>query len=728
MFDRDDYGVDYMKGMSPWPGTPQAQDELFHRMASVLSDSFRFARRLGIKTCIGTETPLAIPTPVKERLKAAGKNPADPAVVQEVYEGMFQRIMKVQPLDYYWFWTPEGWTWEAVKQEQIDATLADFRAAIAAAKKVKAPFTLATCGWVLGPPQQPALFDEFLPKDVPMSCISRQVGHEFVEKGFAKVPGRPKWAIPWLEDDPALTSPQLWAGRMRKDAADALSYGCTGLMGIHWRTRVLGPNVSALASAAWDQKGWNPALDQSPKPAPKEPEGPLGGQIAAFPGAAMADTKDPTLYQTVRYNTGGYRLDVPNGVYSVTLQFVEPAYDRKGVRVFGVQVQGKIAIERLDVFEKVGKNRALDFTLKDVRVSDGRLAIDFVYQVEYPCIAAIALQGPVTRKINCGGPAFKDYQADWPATGAGGRPRFLPTDDFYADWARAQFGPEVAQPAAAIFTKIDGRLPRPSDWVDGPGGIRPDGRPWDAVRREYEFVEELAQLRPQVRGAGNLERFDYWVANFRFMRAVAHVNCTWHEFNLAMAKVKAEKDPAVQKKLARELALPLRKDLIQRVGEVHKHLLATVTTTGEMGTVANWQQHNMPGLVIEPGEALAKFLGEPLPADAMPSKDYPGEPRLFVPTVRTAVVAGEPLRLTVIVLGPAPSDAAVYWRPLGSSAQFSKVPLAHVARGVYSATLPPEATRADLEYYVRAAIGSGRELHFPATAPAMCQTVVVVEE
>jgi len=119
----------------------------------LLGDTFSCARMLGIKTCIGTETPLVIPAVVKQRLQAAGKNPADPAVVQELYEGMFQRIAKVQPLDYYWLWTPEGWTWGAVNQQQIDATMADFRACMAAAKNAKAPFTLATCGWVLGPPQ-----------------------------------------------------------------------------------------------------------------------------------------------------------------------------------------------------------------------------------------------------------------------------------------------------------------------------------------------------------------------------------------------------------------------------------------------------------------------------------------------------------------------------------------------------------------------------------------------
>jgi hypothetical protein len=81
---------------------------------------------------------------------------------------MFRRIMATHPLDYYWFWTPEGWTWSGTKQKQIDATLADFRAAIAARRKVEAPFTLATCGWVLGPAQDRALFDNALPKEMPI--------------------------------------------------------------------------------------------------------------------------------------------------------------------------------------------------------------------------------------------------------------------------------------------------------------------------------------------------------------------------------------------------------------------------------------------------------------------------------------------------------------------------------------------------------------------------------
>jgi len=531
-----------------------------------------------------------------------------------------------------------------------------------------------------------------------------------------------------MEDDPALCSPQLWAGRIRKDGADALAYGCTGLLGIHWRTRILGPNVSALAKAAWDQKGWNPALGAPAAPKVRVPEGPVAGQPAQFPNNAIAETDDDPLYQTVRYDVDAYNLDVPNGAYTVTLKFCEPHYAEKGRRVFGVKLQGKTVIDRLDIFEKVGKDKALDFTFKDVQVTDGRLAIDFVRQVEFPSIAAIVVEGPVTRKINCGGPAYKDFQADWPASAFGTtRNRFLPVGDFYADWALAQFGPEVAEPAAKIFNEIDGRLPRPTNWVNGPGGIAPDGRPWDEVAREFAFVDDLAALRPQVRGPGNLERFDYWLNNFRYMRSNAQVNCTWARFNAAIEKAKTAATPEAKKKAARDLALPVRKELVAQAAEMHRYLLATVTTYGELGNVTNWQQHDLPMLLYDPGQELAKLLGEDLPADAVPGKDYQGEPRLFVPTVRTSLVSGEPLRLTAMVAGAQPASVDLCWRPLGTG-QFTKVPLAHVARGVWRVTLPAETATADLEYYIQAPLDGGRTLFFPPTAPQLNQTVVVVGE
>ena len=719
LFEHDAYGGEVMADLCPHPKTPQDSNELFGRVGGLLRGAFRHAHSLGIQTCVGTETPLHVPRLVRERL--GGK--LTDAEIRKIYEGMFRRIMSAYPLDYYWFWTPEGWTWGGAKQSQVDATVKDLRLAIAAAKAVKAPFTLATCGWVLGPPQNRALFDEILPKDMPMSCINRQVGKSPVEPGFARVKGRPKWAIPWMEDDPALCNAQLWVGRMRKDAFDSFQYGCTGLMGIHWRTRVLGPNVSALAKAAWDQEPWG---KQQAKPAPRK-AGPIGGLHAKFPQNPIAETDDDPLYQTVRYDVGAYHLAMPNGTYTVVLKFCEPHYKKAGARVFGVKLQGKTVIDRLDLFAKVGQNKALDYTFKDVVVAEKWLDIGFIHQVEFPCIAAISVEGPAGRKkINCGGPAYKDYAADWPPAGPGTAPgRFLPTGDFYRDWAASQFGPEVAQPTAALFERLDGRLPRPTDWVHGPGGMKPDNAPWETVAKSYAFVDELAALRPKVKGAGNLERFDFWLNQFRYMKAASQIRCTWARYNKAVAGVKARKDPQARKKLAEQTALPIRRELLRQVGQAHALLLSTVSTPGGMGNVANWAQHILPGLLTRPGGELSKLLGRPLPADAVPDKRYAGPPRIIVPTVRTSISRGERLVLKVIVLADQPArEAAVYWRPMGRG-EVAKVPLQHVARGVYRAALPAEATRADLEYYIRAVTARGRELHFPATAPKLNQTVIV---
>jgi len=737
LFERDDYGPEVMRGATPWPDTPEERNAVFNQTGQMLREAFEFAHSLGVQTCVGTETPLTIPKLVRERIRSLGKDPNDPAVVRELYEGMFHRIAKAYPLDYYWFWTPEGWTWGNPKDEEVQATVADLQAAIEAAKNVKSPFTLATCGWVLGPPKDRALFDNILPKEMPMSCINRNVGFAPVEVGFARVQGRPQWAIPWLEDDPGLTIPQLWVGRMRRDAADALAYGCSGLLGIHWRTRILAPNVSALAKAAWDQKPWNPDPGKAVAiPDLKRMEGREGGNVAGFANP-IADTEHDALYQTVAYGMAAYRLKMPKGTYAVRLQFCEPHYGEAGKRVFGVILQGRKVIDKLDVFAAVGKDRALDYTFPGVEVVNGMLEIQFDGIVEFPCIAAFTVEGNgIVRKINCGGPATEGYEADLAVTGQDTRPRDLPSEDFYLDWARAEFGDGAAAPAARIFTRLDGGpdlgigrkrdsyLPRPATWVDGPGGIAPDPRPWSEVEKEYAFVEELAALRPSVTGAGSLERFDYWLNVMRYTRAMGQVNCTWARFNAAMEEVRKQEGRDKQRQLAREVVLPIRKEIIAQVAEVHRLLLETITTPGGMGTIANWQQHLLPGLLTQPGKELAEILGEPLPAEAEPSDSYSGPARLIVPTVRTSLTAGEDLRLKVIAVGRA-SSLTLHWRPLGKG-QFSTVALEHVARGVYTGKIPASRIAGkDFEYYVQASFG-GSTVRFPVTAPTTNQTVVVM--
>jgi len=54
LFDRDDYGADYMRDTCPWDKmSPEQCNALFTRMGDLLDDVFGYARRLGIQTSIG---------------------------------------------------------------------------------------------------------------------------------------------------------------------------------------------------------------------------------------------------------------------------------------------------------------------------------------------------------------------------------------------------------------------------------------------------------------------------------------------------------------------------------------------------------------------------------------------------------------------------------------------------------------------------------------------------
>ncbi|MGZ4972691.1 MAG: alpha-glucuronidase family glycosyl hydrolase [Limisphaerales bacterium] len=553
LFEVDAYGSDPMLGHCPEPKSPTECNDVFNRTSHMLREAFDFAHELHIKTCVGTETPLTVPKAV-----AAHVAPRPPSI-ESLYLGIFQRAAKAYPLDYYWLWTPEHWTWQEVKPEQVTTTTNDLAVAYSAFKKASVPFQLATCGWVLGPPSDRAMFDKILSNDVAISCINRHVGNTPIDAGFKNITNHSKWAIPWLEDDGALTSPELWVSRMRRDAADALDYGCDGLMGIHWRTRVLSPNVSALQQAMWSQP-W-----------------------------------------------------------------------------------------------KVGTNR--------------------------PC------------------------------------------DDFYRDWAEHEFGSEVAEAAVTIFKQIDGHLPRPTDWTTGPGGLRPDTRPWEKVENEFWYVDAFATLAPKVAGKGNRERYEYWNHQFQYMKATAKLRCAWQDFNKAMERVRSATDPAAKTKLAREAALPSRELIVERLDSVYHHLLATVSTKGEMGVVANWEEHILPDLLLKPGAELEQLLGEKLPPESLPKKTYYGPLRVFVPTVCSIVNAGEKLQLKAIVLSQTPVATVVLkYREIGAR-NYKQTTLRNVARSIYTAHLP--AMKNDLEYYIEATNGSEKSV-FPATAPEIAQTVVVL--
>lgn len=728
LFERDDWGPDVMLGHNPTPATVEGANEVFNRTGRQFRSAFAFARRLGVKTCVGTETPLILPKSLKARLADRGKSPSDPAVIRELYEGIFGRIMAIHPLDYYWLWTPEGWTWRGNTKEQLEATIEDIRLALEAATKLKAPFRIATSGWVLGPQNNRAALDEYLPKTVAVSALSRSIGNEPLDPGFAKVRGRDKWAIPWLEGDGqnGLAAVQLWVGRTRRDAAEALKGGCTGLLGLHWRTDALAPQASALAQACWDQQ-WDRA--DSREAAAVEPEGAVGGGLVlASPPRTIASAADPVPYLTSRYGMDGYRYRAPVGAACrVILSFCETRYDNAGERVFDVKIQGKIVVENLDIVSRVGKFAALDLRFDGVTAPDGWIRIDFVNRVSAACISGIQINTDgFSRKINCGGPDHIDWAADQSGRGWD---RAAPTSDFFKDFAAAWFGPEAAPAIARLFEKIDGKVPQSVQGGCPSGMLSPDPTPWEQVAPRFAFVDEFAALQPRVQGAGNLDRLDYWLNTFRYHRSLAAVRCAYARFERVMGEVEAESEPAKRKALAAASGVPAYRELLGFFGETYNLLLATVNTPGAMAMVVNLEnhQHFWPRVIGATGARLEAALGTPLPGACAAPKQFTGKPRLIVPTLRGSVESGEELRVRMIVLAAgSPREVALFWRPLGRG-EFRRLAASHVGRGVHEARLTVQGSDgAGVEWYAKAVTANGESIVYPATAPELNQTVVVV--
>jgi hypothetical protein len=300
---------------------------------------------------------------------------------------------------------------------------------------------------------------------------------------------------------------------------------------------------------------------------------------------------------------------------------------------------------------------------------------------------------------------------------------FVPTGDFWRGWAEAELGPEAGPKAALLFERLDSRLPQPATWIEGPGGLDPDGRPWSEAKADYAFVDDLEALRPLVRGAASLERYEYWLSTFRYMRAMGELRCAWAKLRTVVATLRSASTATDRGKKAEAALEPLRAT-VPLAARVMEHLYGTVSTRGELGTVANWQQHVLPRVFEQPAREIERALGRELPADARLGRDHFGPGRLVVPTARAALEAGEPLRLEAIVLSAAKARSVqLAWRAMGSG-EWTTIPFRHVSRGVWRVHLASPGH--DFEYAVEAVSGAGTALQVPPEGRVAPRTVVLV--
>jgi hypothetical protein len=565
LFEEDDYGPDYMLDCIDWPKNGDAAAAMFNRYGDLQQKAFALARRLGIKTCVGTELSLGVAPGLAAHLESKGLKADDPAVIQRLYEGTCLRIMRKLQTDYYWFWTPESWLRRDPRSEvsKIDSAAnveRDLSLIQAAARAVQAPFGLATSGWLLGVPQDPLWMDKHAPKAWAMSSINKSVGTAPVDKSYGVMPDRRKWVIGWAEDDStsgahccACWDVKLFAERIFSNAADAARYGCEGMMAIHWRTAAIAPTLTALAQAGW-------------------------------------------------------RMDIATA--------------------------------------------------------------------------------PV------------DMQRFW------------------SDWGQGMFGGEAGAEAGPLLQKYDGRRRGIGELING------GNHTTDAMISDYFApISALEALRPRIQGASNLERYDYWL---NLLRASKLRVQTWLQalrLKAELKEIQALPDAKEKQLQARKELLPLRLAIARNYEELIATLVASAKTAGDIGTITSIESGNRHRIVTGQDAAIAKLLGEPLPAEAAIRTAYRGQPRIFVPAPRTLAKVGEPQEVRAFVISDAAcSEVSLHWRVLGAD-RFEKLQASHRARQAYRVSLPAQS-QGCVEYYLEAVLKDGRTLCWPITAPGINQTVL----
>ena len=259
----------------PVAATAESAAKAFDRAGRFQAKVFALARSLGVTTATGVELPVTV---------ADSKYWPNETTADDIYTGVLRRLVNLQtPLDYFWLWSSEGWEWGQVNvtDPQVAEGLREFKALAGANRRLGSDaFKLASAGWTLGPlaldsysqpdsgisPAQGGnsstiplagdrlYWDKHLSDDyTALSSIDGHVGAFPPNPGFSHLnANRSGWAIPWLEDDPGITSIQFWAGRVLQHADKAAQYRAQGLFGIHWRTRSLSPQFSALFRAGWN--------------------------------------------------------------------------------------------------------------------------------------------------------------------------------------------------------------------------------------------------------------------------------------------------------------------------------------------------------------------------------------------------------------------------------------------------------------------------------------------
>jgi hypothetical protein len=229
-------------------------------------EAFHYAKQLGIRTGVGFE-PYRIPDETYRAVPPeAYIGTGDPKIpgpridpesvaAKDILEARLANLLEAYPMvDNVWLWEDEGMSWASQRgSKAVPLSVTPFQQAYDFLKRHAPEKRLVISGWG-GVVRHFAYFHKALPEDITFSSLTDNLGWDPVSEEYAKLEGRERWPIPWLEDDPGMWFPQFHVARFVRDMDLAEKFGCQGLMGIHWRHRIMDADAGFQSAYSWNKE------------------------------------------------------------------------------------------------------------------------------------------------------------------------------------------------------------------------------------------------------------------------------------------------------------------------------------------------------------------------------------------------------------------------------------------------------------------------------------------
>jgi hypothetical protein len=142
----------------------------------------------------------------------------------------------------------------------------------------------------------------------------------------------------------------------------------------------------------------------------------FSGGIISTTNANIANTSDPSLYQSCRWGNFTYQFTVPNGSYTVMLKFAEIDFASVGDRMFNVSINGSPVLTNFDIVAQAGGPLSAVDKSFPVTVTNGQITVQFTTgAANQPLVSAVEIIAPTTVqtasggfRIDAGGGAYTD--------------------------------------------------------------------------------------------------------------------------------------------------------------------------------------------------------------------------------------------------------------------------------------------------------------------------------